>query len=170
MPIPFVCPLCNNQAQVADQHAGQVVACPHCNQSITAPGIEYSTSVAAQGQPFQQGQQPHPQGQSQFSQPMTQNYQPMPGYPQQKENDTAMRMLLPVDRSGLAIVAGYLGLFSVICIAAPFALVIGILAVRDIKKNPKKHGLGRAWFGIIMGALGTVGFVVMIVAGIASNM
>ena len=57
-----------------------------------------------------------------------------------------------------------------ICIAAPFALVIGILAVRDIKKNPKKHGLGRAWFGIIMGALGTVGFVVMIVAGIASNM
>ena len=81
-----------------------------------------------------------------------------------------MRMLLPVDRSGLAIVAGYLGLFSVICIAAPFALVIGILAVRDIKKNPKKHGLGRAWFGIITGALGTVGFVVMIVAGIARNM
>ena len=67
-----------------------------------------------------------------------------------------MRLLLPVGRSGYAIVAGYLGLFSLLVIPAPLALVFGILAVRDIGRNPKKHGMGRAVFGIIMGALGTI--------------
>jgi sugar phosphate permease len=64
-------------------------------------------------------------------------------------------MLLPVGRSGLAIAAGYAGLFALLIVPAPLALVLGLLAVRDIKKNPKKHGMGRAVFGIVMGALGT---------------
>jgi hypothetical protein len=29
------------------------------------------------------------------------------------------------------------------------------MAVRDIRRNPKAHGMGRAIFGIVMGALGT---------------
>lgn len=69
------------------------------------------------------------------------------------QSDAALRVLLPVGRSGYAIAAGYLALFSVLFVFAPFALVFGILGVRDIKQNPEKHGLGRAWFGIIMGAL-----------------
>jgi len=68
-------------------------------------------------------------------------------------DDPVMRMLLPVGRSGWAIAAGYLGLLSLLGVFAPFALITGILAVRDIRKHPEKHGLGRAWFGIIMGAL-----------------
>jgi hypothetical protein len=64
-----------------------------------------------------------------------------------------MRMLLPIGRSPYAIIAGYLGLFSLIIFPAPFALIFGILAVRDIKKNPKKHGMGRAIFGIVMGTI-----------------
>lgn len=67
----------------------------------------------------------------------------------------AMRMLLPVGRSGLAIAAGYAGLFSLLVLPAPLALVLGLLAVRDIRKNPKKHGMGRAVFGLAMGILGT---------------
>ena len=67
--------------------------------------------------------------------------------------DSALRMLLPVCRSGWAIASGYLALFSVLLVFAPFALLTGILAVRDIKNHPEKHGLGRAWFGIVMGAL-----------------
>ena len=66
-----------------------------------------------------------------------------------------MRMLLPVGRSGLAIAAGYAGLFALLIVPAPLALLLGVLAVRDIKKNPKKHGMGRAIFGIVVGALGT---------------
>jgi hypothetical protein len=70
-----------------------------------------------------------------------------------QDDDPVMRMLLPVGRSGWAIAAGYLGLLSLLGVFAPFALITGILAVRDIRQHPEKHGLGRAWFGIIMGAL-----------------
>src|SRR6266404_5143516 len=68
-------------------------------------------------------------------------------------DDPGMRMLLPVGRSIWAIVAGYLGLFSLLCFPAPFAILIGIIAIIDIKKNPEKHGMGRAIFGIVMGTL-----------------
>ena len=70
-------------------------------------------------------------------------------------DSAAMRMLLPVGRSGLAIAAGYAGLFALLIAPAPLALLLGILAVRDLRKNPKKHDIGRAVFGIVTGALGT---------------
>ena len=75
--------------------------------------------------------------------------------------DTAMRMLLPVGRSVYASFAGYLGLFSVLLIFAPFALLFGILGVRDVNKNKDKHGKGMAIFGIIMGAIFSVLLVVV---------
>jgi hypothetical protein len=67
--------------------------------------------------------------------------------------DPVMRTFLPVGRSLLAIAAGYLGLFSFLIIPAPLAIVFGIAAIRDLKKNPKKLGIVRAWFGIIMGSI-----------------
>jgi hypothetical protein len=78
---------------------------------------------------------------------------------QRMGDDAAMRVLLPVGRSAHAIVAGYLGLFAVLVFPAPLALLFGILAARDIRRSRSdphpKHGMGRAVFGIIMGALGT---------------
>ena len=68
-------------------------------------------------------------------------------------DDAGMRMLLPVGRSFWAIASGYFGLLSILLIFAPFALITGILAILDIRKNPEKHGMGRAVFGIVMGAL-----------------
>lgn len=56
-------------------------------------------------------------------------------------DDAAMRMPLPVGRSWVAIVAGYVGLFAVAIVPAPLALLLGILAVVHIKKNPDKHGM-----------------------------
>lgn len=76
--------------------------------------------------------------------------------PSLKKTDSFCASLAPVGRSGFAIAAGYLALFSVTIIAAPFALLFGILALRDIKKNVWKRGKGRAWFGIIMGAIFSV--------------
>lgn len=78
--------------------------------------------------------------------------------------DAALRMLLPIGRSGWAIAAGYLGLFSPIAIFAPFAVVCGILALRDLEKHPEKVGRGRAWFGIIAGALFTLLLVAFLIA------
>ena len=75
-----------------------------------------------------------------------------------------IRMLLPVGRSGWAIAAGYLGLFSVLMFPAPFSLLCGILAIRSIRKDKTKHGMGRAIFGLIMGVLGTIGLAFMLVA------
>jgi len=76
--------------------------------------------------------------------------------PRRMGDDPVARMLLPVGRSGLAIVAGYLGLFSLLLLPAPLALITGILAVIDIRRHPEKHGMGRAIFGITFGALGTI--------------
>jgi hypothetical protein len=83
--------------------------------------------------------------------------------PPPASNDAALRMVLPIGVSGLAIVAGYLGLISVLGIPAPFALLTGILAIRDIKRHPGKHGMGRAIFGIIMGGLFTLMLLLMFV-------
>lgn len=84
-------------------------------------------------------------------------------------DDAAMRMLLPVGRSGWAIAAGYLGLFSVLGIFGPPALICGILAIRDIRQHPERHGLGRAWFGIVMGILGSIALVAVIIGALTSK-
>ena len=83
-------------------------------------------------------------------------------------DDPVMRMVLPVGLSGWAIAAGYLGLISVLCVPAPLALITGILAIREISRNPRKHGMGRALLGIVMGSLGTVFLLITVIALIAS--
>ena len=80
--------------------------------------------------------------------------------------DAGMRMLLPVGRSGYAIAAGYLGLFSLLIFPAPLALLFGIIAVVDIRKHPSKHGMGRAVFAIGMGTLGTVALGMLVFTGV----
>jgi hypothetical protein len=70
--------------------------------------------------------------------------------------DPALSMVIPINRSGWAIAAGYLALVSVLCVPAPLALFCGIMALRDLKRQPHLQGAGRAWFGVIMGSLGTV--------------
>ncbi|MDE0826589.1 MAG: DUF4190 domain-containing protein [Akkermansiaceae bacterium] len=71
---------------------------------------------------------------------------PPPGPPSQNNPDIGQH-------------AGYLGLFSMLVIPAPLALITGIIAVKHIRKsqgseNPK-HGMGRAIFGILFGAIFT---------------
>ncbi|MBK1828878.1 DUF4190 domain-containing protein [Haloferula rosea] len=83
---------------------------------------------------------------------------PMPPAGGQRLGDQAgMRLLLPVGNSGWAIASGYLGLVSVLILPAPFAMVTGILALREIKRSKqtgrRKHGTGRAIFGLVMGGL-----------------
>ncbi len=74
-------------------------------------------------------------------------------------DSTVARLLIPVDRSAWAVVAGYLGLVCVLLYPSPLAIVAGLLAIRDIRAKPGKHGLARAWFAIVMGILGTVGLI-----------
>jgi hypothetical protein len=67
----------------------------------------------------------------------------------------SFKYVLPIGRSGWAIAAGYLALFAILVLPAPFALGCGILGLRDIARNPKKIGKPRAIFGIVMGSLGS---------------
>ena len=80
---------------------------------------------------------------------------PPPGERRDIGEDAGMRMLIPVGRSPWAILAGYLGLLSPLLIFAPFALIVSIMAMRDIKRR-NTHGMGRAVFGVIMGGLFTI--------------
>jgi hypothetical protein len=80
--------------------------------------------------------------------------------------DPAMRAILPVGRTPLSIIAGYLGLFSVLCLPAPLALGIGVWAVIDLRKKPGMHGMGRAVFGIVMGAIGTIALIISLIGAI----
>lgn len=83
--------------------------------------------------------------------------------------DPAMRLVLPVGRSWLAIVAGYLGLVSILAFPAPLALLFGILAVVDIENHPEKHGMGRAIFRIVMGGIFSLVLVVFMAFSVAYN-
>lgn len=74
-----------------------------------------------------------------------------------------LEWILPVNRSICAVIAGYLGLLSITGIFAPFAIVFGLLGLREIKKNPSLRGSGRAWFGIAMGAICTIAVLIPII-------
>lgn len=93
-----------------------------------------------------------PQGQG-FRQPSDSDYpwqqKPQPG------KFGAMDLVAPLRADPWAVLAGYLGLFSFILIAAPFSLAVAIIALKSLKKHPERTGKGRAWFGLVMGVLGT---------------
>ena len=71
--------------------------------------------------------------------------------------DAAIAALIPIGRSGLAIAAGYVGLFAlVLVVLGPVSLLLGVLAWRDIARHPEKLGKGRALFAMVAGVWGTV--------------
>jgi Domain of unknown function (DUF4190) len=100
-----------------------------------------------------------------------------PALPQPRASigqDAAIRMLIPVGRSGWAIAAGYFGLFSFILIGAPFALITGILGLLEIRKsrntpNPK-YGMGRAIFGIVTGGIFTLVIIALLLKMVFQKM
>jgi hypothetical protein len=127
--------------------------CPYCGRTAQVAG-----QYAGQSGPCRQcGQMiTIPRAGSPFC-------QPGPSMPDLGDS-AAIRMLLPVGRSLWAIAAGYFGLLAMLFFPAPIALVLGIVAVRDIRLHPNRHGMGRAVFGIVMGAIFSVGLVFVIAA------
>jgi len=73
-----------------------------------------------------------------------------------RDGDPTIWGVAPVNTNTTAIVAGYLGLISVLVVPAPFALVLGVLALRQLRRNRKQDGYGRAIFAIVMGVVFTL--------------
>jgi len=95
---------------------------------------------------------------------------PLAAAPPKLGDDARIRMLMPVGRSGWAIAAGYLGLFGLVILPAPLALIVSLIAIRDIRRSKgtgsPKHGMGRAIFGLVVGVLGTAVLVLALFASL----
>jgi hypothetical protein len=76
--------------------------------------------------------------------------------------DSAAHWLLPVGRSWQSIVAGYLGLFSILLLPGPFAIAFGVWGL-VVANREGSHGRGRSIFGIIAGTLATIVLLVIFV-------
>ena len=70
--------------------------------------------------------------------------------------ESELHLVLPMGTPLSAIIAGYLGLFSVLMFPAPFALVTGFVGLAQIKKNGGHYGKVRCWVGIILGGIFTL--------------
>jgi hypothetical protein len=91
-----------------------------------------------------------PEGQPDYSQ-APQYFRPYPNQP-----PSAIDRLIPT-KNAKALIAYYLGVFSVIpCIAlvlGPAALILGILGLKECKRDPNLPGKGHAITGIVLGSL-----------------
>jgi len=154
MSISFTCPHCGHQTDVPDEYAGQTGPCTSCEKPITIPQQGEGGRCPQCGAPIDFGDRCGQCGAA-FS-----TGQPAPSL----GDDAALRLLLPVGRSPLAIVAGYAGLFSVLFFPAPIALLLSILAIRDIRRHSHRHGMGRAIFGVVMGTLFTLGLIFILIS------
>lgn len=127
MSVELNCAGCSRLIRAPEEQVGKTVRCPHC---------EAINFVPAPGDSVVQAELVTPAA------PLG--------------DDPAIRMLLPVGRSGWAIAAGYFGLFSVLCFPAPISVILGAIAMVHLRRNPKLHGMGRAIFGLVMGVLGCI--------------
>jgi hypothetical protein len=82
---------------------------------------------------------------------------PIAPQPAPVNDDKLLEYVLPINRSGFAIAAGYLAFFNLLIITAPvtgtLSILFGVLGLRNIKQHPGRLGKGRAWFGIISGGI-----------------
>jgi hypothetical protein len=73
--------------------------------------------------------------------------------------------IIPVGQSVWAVIAGYLGLLSLgICFLGPLAVIAGAVGIVDINKHPDRGGMFRCVVGIVLGLIGSIGFVAMVIA------
>jgi hypothetical protein len=57
--------------------------------------------------------------------------------------------VFPVNRTGWAIAAGYLGFFSFFPVLSYVGLIVSIIAAVHLKRHPEKLGWGRVIFGLV---------------------
>lgn len=94
--------------------------------------------------------------------PQMHEYPRAQGHPIDSNNDP-LRFVIPVNPSVWAVAAGYAGIFAILLPLAPIAIILGLVALKDLKKNPAKTGKGRAVFAIAAGAVWTLVLIYVLV-------
>ena len=142
--ITFQCLGCGQQLTVEEDRAGLNVTCFHCNQIIRVPHIPPAGEPPAPSQPVEWP----PAG-----------YKPPSRLPQTARPYAGMRT------SGKAIASLVLGIVSLFCFGVftgILAIVFGVNAQDEIRRNPSLMGSGLATAGIVTGIIGFVGHLIVI--------
>jgi hypothetical protein len=81
--------------------------------------------------------------------------------------------LVPTNVNGWAMASGYLGLISFFPLLGVLtgiaAIIMGLVALKQLPRKRRQSGYGRAWFGIIAGSLGLLGHAVIILMILVSS-
>jgi len=84
--------------------------------------------------------------------------------PQKSSDEKALEWILPINRSGWAIAAGYVAMFSFpLLFIAPIALILGVIGLLHANKK-QKLGKGRAIFAIVYGGIMTIALIALTIA------
>lgn len=72
-------------------------------------------------------------------------------------SDDTVATIIPY-KNAAALIAYYLGLFSCFPVLGFFmavaSLVLGVMGLKAVRRNPKAHGTVHAWVGLICGTIG----------------
>jgi hypothetical protein len=140
--IRFTC-ACGKQLQAREENAGRSVACPSCGRQLTVPDAsEDAIRTGDSARPPEVGAE-----------------RIQPGRSKRAEEDDDRERLPATGTSGKAIVSLVLGLLTLLCnlLAAIPAVILGILALRDIERSRGRlSGRGLAISGIVSACIATV--------------
>lgn len=94
----------------------------------------------------------------------TEHIKPAPNAP--RSADPGLAFIIPVNQSGLALAAGYLGLFSfILWPLGPFAIYAGIKARSAERVGPAGLRIATGFIGGVFGTVLTAIALVMVVSG-----
>ena len=169
MSISLSCPNCSGKLRVADNLAGKKIKCPKCSAIVPVAAPEEDAIMAetppAEPEGIAAAISSHEEiADEEFARPRkaARNIRRDPAA-------EAVSTIIPY-KNGRALVAYYLGVFSLIPCAGlllgPAALILGILGMRYVKANPTAKGTGHAIAGIILGGLTTLGNWGVVIGGI----
>ena len=146
------------------QLSSDTLVCPEGGSAWIAAGEEFPTLFRASRPPEL------PIG---LAEPPRPAPRPMPAYAPQPTvapagDDAAMKVLIPLAVDPVCLLAGYLGLLSVLVIFAPFAIGFGIWGLIRLRSTPDQRGHVRAAIGIGGGCIGMLLFVGIIIGSVMS--
>jgi hypothetical protein len=149
--IRFVCE-CGKQLQAREENAGKAVLCPACQQQLTIPFAPPSPTSVQSEEP---AARPSAEPRIQRNRPALRDE---PELEEEEEiEDGPPRQA--AGNSGKAITSLVLGILSVFCnvLTGLPALLVGLLALRDIKRSRGRlGGQGLALAGVITACAGTL--------------